>query len=147
MIKQFKYDTKNNTFTDEVEEISLYEYIQFSCNRIYDWKINYIYKDWLIDFAQKNNIECSGLKRDIVHQIYYALSADGTANEDIYDFCDSFGIGVTKYHYLASGMTEKDYKRLYKKLTVVSTETIRGNQHKNLYSIRQYHEYLKTGVV
>lgn len=56
-----------------------------------------------------------------------------------------FKLGVTKYNYLSTGMTEKEYNRIYKKLEVVGKEKIREKQSKNLYSVKQYIDYIKGG--
>ena len=50
-----------------------------------------------------------------------------------------------KYNYLATGMSEKEYNKIYKKLKVVGKETISGKQFKNLYSVKQYIDYIKGG--
>ncbi|MCI8527096.1 MAG: hypothetical protein HFF17_14580 [Oscillospiraceae bacterium] len=42
-------------------------------------------------------------------------------------------------------MSEKEYNKIYKKLKVVGKETISGKQFKNLYSVKQYIDYIKGG--
>lgn len=142
MIKTFKFDKNKDIYTKEVEEITLDNFIKIFVMRTYNWKINYIEKSNLQYFCDKYNIpyENNFTKEDFINKI---LSS--TTQKEKLELCDMFQIGVTKYNYLATGMTEKEYNKIYKKLEVVGKETIRGKQFKNLYSVKQYIDYIKGG--
>lgn len=138
MIKQYKYDTKSGCYTNKTEILSIIDYVKIFCNRTYNWKINFIRTEDLKDWAKEHGLNTEGcaFKNDILDLIFKTLS-----EEELCVFCDDLGIGITKYNYLAAGMTEKEYSRIYKKLTVVGRETISGRQFKNLYSIKEYIDY------
>lgn len=148
MIKRYIFDEENNVFTNEIENISVVDYIYNFCSRQYDWKINYISVASLKECAKEININTEKkLKDQILREIISNLSSDGIPTDKLYQFCDELGIGVTKYNYLACGMTEKEYKKIYKKLKVIGRETIRGKRYKNLYSLKQYINYVENGIV
>lgn len=142
MIKTFKFDKDKDIYTKEVEEITLDDFIKIFVMRTYNWKINYIEKSNLQDFCDEYNIayENNFTKENFINKI---LSS--TTQKEKLELCDMLQIGVTKYNYLATGMSEKEYNKIYKKLEVVGKETISGKRFKNLYSVKQYIDYIKGG--
>lgn len=144
MIKSFKFDHDKYAFTEEVEAISLDDFIQSFVMRSYNWKIEYISKSKLQDYCDQHQIpyEKNFSKKDFIDQILCSI----TQTEKL-EFCDHYHIGVTKYNYLANGMTEVEYKKIQKKLIVVGKEVISGKSHKNLYSVSQYLDYIENGVL
>lgn len=139
MIKNFKYDKKHKNFTSEIEDFSLDEFITIFVMRNYNNKINYIGADKLKAHCIFNNIpyEESFLKIDLIKSILQHQTL-----EEKLSFCDTYGIGVTKYNYLASGMSEEEYSKAYKDFKVIGVEMIKRNAYKNLYSIKGYIDYI-----
>lgn len=144
MIKTFIFDKEKYHYTEEVEDISLDAFIKSFVMRMYNGKIEYISKKKLQDYCDNYHIsyEKSFSKKDFINQIL-----NSTTLVEKMEFCDMHHIGVTKYNYLASGMSEEDYKKIYRKLVVVGKEIIAGKRFKNLYSVKQYLDYTQHGVL
>lgn len=140
MIKNYKYSKTYGYFTKKIEDISLDEFITILLMRNKNNKIHYVSNSQLRAYCTFNSIPIKDefLRIDIINSILENLSL-----EDKLDFCDSYGIGVTKYNFLAAGMTEQEYKETYRDFKVVAVEKIKTYIYKNLYSIRDYINYIE----
>lgn len=140
MIKQRRFDKTTNSYTDEIEDIELDDYIRISVMRKYSPKIFNIKAEDLEKYCDDNIVIVSDddSKENLLNTILLRI----TKKEKL-EFCDLFHIGVTKYHYLAAGMTEKEYEKIRKKLTVVGKESMTGAQFKYLYSVSEYLQYIE----
>lgn len=146
VIKQFIYDKSTNSYTDEIEEITLEQFIIRYVHRIYDWKKCNILKEDIISYYEHKGIPYK--KRETKTQLLMNLIAMSDGEEDLLEFCRFVGIGVYKYHYLALGMSEMEYKRVYKQLDIIAKESGNwGYQKKNIYSLEQYFRYVETGSI
>lgn len=145
IIKQFVYDENANCYTNEIEEVTLEQFIIRYVHRIYDWKrCNVLRKD-IISYYEYKGIPYKKRETKIV---LLADLIDMSDEKELLEFCNFVGIGVYKYHYLASGMTEQEYKRAYRKLDVIAKEAGNwGYQRKNIYSLEQYFRYVETGSI
>lgn len=136
MIYSFKYDPAKQKYTDEIEQMTLREFVYWFCNRNLGSRNNVLLGD-LLQYADKQNIPYDGkTKREVSRQVF-----DNMSDDDLLAFCDEFGIGVQKWNYIAAGMTESEYQRAIGDLTVIRKEYINWSAFRNLYSIREYIDF------
>lgn len=104
---------------------------------------HYASKEDVIQYAMNHGMQTT--KKTLQRDALTYVVDSGLA----FSFAKAFEIGVEKVNYIEAGMSERDYRRLYKKFRKVGTRETEGRYKAvvNEYDIEQYLNWRNTGKI